>query len=88
MLKMTSKDWIQYSTAVAMIVSGIILAFMNIIPIPGLDGGYILFILVEMITGKKPSDKFLGIANTIGFVFLILLMVYALGLDFRRFIFK
>ena len=47
-----------------------------------------LFILVEMITGKKPSDKFLGIANTIGFVFLIALMVYALGLDFRRFIFK
>ncbi|MCR5550150.1 MAG: site-2 protease family protein, partial [Bacteroidales bacterium] len=67
---------------------GIILAFMNIIPIPALDGGYILFILVEMITGKKPSDKFLGIANTIGFILLILLMVYALGLDFRRFFFK
>ena len=67
---------------------GIILAFMNIIPIPGLDGGYILFILVEMITGKKPSDKFLSVANTIGFALLILLMVYALGLDFRRFIFK
>ena len=41
-----------------------------------------------MITGKKPSDKFLGIANTIGFAFLIVLMVYALGLDFRRFFFK
>jgi regulator of sigma E protease len=67
---------------------GIILAFMNIIPIPGLDGGYILFILVEMITGKKPSDKFLSVANTIGFAFLIVLMVYALGLDFKRFIFK
>ena len=66
----------------------LILAFMNIIPIPGLDGGYILFILVEMITGRKPSDKFLSVANTIGFALLILLMVYALGLDFRRFIFS
>ena len=79
-------DWYRFWSMTALL--GIILAFMNIIPIPGLDGGYILFILVEMITGKKPSDKFLGIANTIGFVFLIALMVYALGLDFRRFIFK
>lgn len=79
-------DWYRFWSMTALL--GIILAFMNIIPIPGLDGGYILFILVEMITGKKPSDKFLGIANTIGFVLLMILMVYALGLDFRRFIFK
>jgi len=79
-------DWYRFWSMTALL--GIILAFMNIIPIPGLDGGYILFILVEMVTGKKPSDKFLGIANTIGFVLLIILMVYALGLDFRRFIFK
>ena len=79
-------DWYKFWNMTALL--GIILAFMNIIPIPGLDGGYILFILVEMITGKKPSDKFLGIANTIGFIFLIILMVYALGLDFKRFIFK
>ncbi len=79
-------DWYRFWSMTALL--GIILAFMNIIPIPGLDGGYILFILVEMITGKKPSDKFLGIANTIGFVLLIALMVYALGLDFRRFLFK
>jgi len=79
-------DWYRFWSMTALL--GIILAFMNIIPIPGLDGGYILFILVEMITGKKPSDKFLGIANTIGFVLLILLMVYALGLDFKRFFFK
>lgn len=79
-------DWYRFWNMTALL--GIILAFMNIIPIPGLDGGYILFILVEMITGKKPSDKFLGIANTIGFVLLMLLMVYALGLDFKRFIFK
>lgn len=79
-------DWYRFWSMTALL--GIILAFMNIIPIPGLDGGYILFILVEMITGKKPSDKFLGIANTIGFILLIMLMVYALGLDFKRFIFK
>lgn len=79
-------DWYRFWNMTALL--GIILAFMNIIPIPGLDGGYLLFILVEMVTGKKPSDKFLGIANTIGFVLLILLMVYALGLDFHRFFFK
>lgn len=79
-------DWYRFWNMTALL--GIILAFMNIIPIPGLDGGYLLFILIEMITGKKPSDKFLGIANTIGFVLLILLMVYALGLDFHRFFFK
>jgi len=79
-------DWYRFWSMTALL--GIILAFMNIIPIPGLDGGYILFILVEMITGKKPSDKFLSVANTIGFALLIVLMVYALGLDFRRFIFK
>ena len=79
-------DWYRFWSMTALL--GIILAFMNIIPFPGLDGGYILFILVEMITGKKPSDKFLSVANTIGFVLLIALMVYALGLDFRRFIFK
>lgn len=79
-------DWERFWNMTALL--GIILAFMNIIPIPALDGGYILFILVEMVTGRKPSDKFLGIANTIGFILLILLMVYALGLDFHRFIFK
>ncbi|MCQ2283662.1 MAG: RIP metalloprotease RseP [Bacteroidales bacterium] len=79
-------DWARFWNMTALL--GIILAFMNIIPIPGLDGGYILFILVEMVTGRKPSDKFLGIANTIGFAFLILLMAYALGLDFWRFFIK
>lgn len=62
----------------------IILAFMNFLPIPALDGGYILFILVEMITGRKPSDKFLGIANTIGFILLFALLIYANGMDIFR----
>lgn len=66
----------------------IILAFMNIIPIPGLDGGYTLFLIVEMITGRKPSDKFLEVANTCGFGLLILLLVYANANDIYRFFIK
>lgn len=66
----------------------VILAFMNIIPIPGLDGGHVLFLLWEMITGRKASDKVLEVANTIGFVFLLLLLVYANGADIFRAFFK
>ena len=62
----------------------IILAFMNILPIPALDGGYIFFILIEMLTGRKPSDKFISYANTVGFAILIALMVWANGLDISR----
>ena len=66
----------------------VILAFMNVLPIPALDGGYILFLIVEMVTRRKPSDKFLEIANTIGLVFLLLLLVYANGNDIYRFFIK
>lgn len=55
----------------------LILAFMNIIPIPALDGGYVLFLLVEVITGKRMSDKFLEVANTIGLVILFGLLIMA-----------
>ena len=65
----------------------IILAFMNVLPIPALDGGHALFTLYEMITGRKPSDKFMEYAQMVGMVFLLGLMVYALGLDIWR-IFK
>ena len=63
------------------------LAFMNLLPIPALDGGHALFCLIEMITGRKPSDKVLETAQMIGMILLLGLMVYALGLDFWR-IFK
>lgn len=66
----------------------IILAFMNIIPIPALDGGYILFLLVEIITRRRPSDRFIEIANTIGFFFLLALLFFANGNDFYRVFFK
>ena len=65
----------------------IILAFMNFLPIPALDGGYILFLLVEMITRRKPSDKFLEKANEIGFWLLIVLLVLANGNDILKLFF-
>jgi regulator of sigma E protease len=65
----------------------LILAFMNFLPIPALDGGYILFLLFEMITRRKPSDKFLEIANTIGFWILIALLIFANGNDILKIFF-
>ena len=65
----------------------VILGFMNILPIPALDGGHILFLLVEIVTGRKPGDKFLEYAQIAGMVLLLGLMAYALGLDvFRLFV--
>lgn len=75
-------DWQHFWTLTA--IFSIILAFMNILPIPALDGGHALFTLVEMITGRKPGDKFMEYAQMAGMVLLLGLMVYALGLDFWR----
>jgi regulator of sigma E protease len=65
----------------------LILAFMNFLPIPALDGGYVLFLLFEMITGKQPSDKFLEVANNIGFWLLIALLIFANGNDILKLFF-
>lgn len=62
------------------------LAVMNLIPIPGLDGGHILFTIYEMITGRKPSVRFLSIAQMIGMVLLMALMILAFGNDIGRLI--
>ena len=62
----------------------IILAVMNILPIPGLDGGHVLFLIWEVVTRRKPSDKFLERATTIGFILLLLLVIYANGNDIIR----
>jgi regulator of sigma E protease len=59
----------------------IILAVMNILPIPALDGGHVLFLLFEMITGRKPSDKFLEYAQITGMVILFALLIFANGND-------
>ena len=77
-----SWDWEKFWTLTA--IFSIILAFMNVLPIPALDGGHALFILYEMITGRKPSDKFMEYAQVVGMVLLFGLMFYALGLDFWR----
>ncbi|MCQ2347389.1 MAG: RIP metalloprotease RseP [Paludibacteraceae bacterium] len=72
-------DW-GYFWHITAVIS-LMLAFMNFLPIPALDGGYILFLLVEMITRKKPSDKFLEKANNIGFWLLMALVIFANGND-------
>ena len=66
----------------------VILAVMNLLPIPALDGGHILFILIEMLTGKKPNDKVMGYIQMSGMIFLLLLMLYANGNDIYRFLIK
>ena len=62
----------------------IILAVMNLLPIPGLDGGYVLFLLFELVSGRKVSDKVMEKATTVGLVLLLGLMLYANGLDIFR----
>lgn len=66
----------------------IILAFMNILPIPALDGGHVMFLLYEVIARRKPSDKFLEYAQMAGMAILFALLLYANGNDLFRFVFK
>jgi len=75
-------DWQSFWALTA--IFSILLAFMNVLPIPALDGGHALFTLVEMITGRKPSDKFIEYAQMVGMILLFALMAYALGLDIFR----
>lgn len=77
-------DWYQFLQILALL--SIMLAVMNLIPIPGLDGGHILFTLWEMITGRKPSDKFLAVMQIIGLALIMMLMVMAFGNDIGRLI--
>lgn len=66
----------------------VILAFMNILPIPGLDGGHVLFLIFEMVTGRPPNQKFMEYAQITGMILLIALVLYANGMDVVRAIFK
>jgi len=75
-------DWYVFWKMTAFL--SIILAFMNILPIPALDGGHVLFLLYEMITGRKPSEQFMIIAEYIGFGILLLLLLIANGNDVLR----
>lgn len=72
-------DWESFWNLTALL--SIILAVMNILPIPALDGGHVLFLLFEMVTGRKPSDKFLEYAQIVGMVLLFSLLIYANGND-------
>ncbi len=75
-------SWLNFLTLTAFI--SVALAFMNLLPIPGLDGGYVIFLLFEMISGKKVSEKVMERATTVGLVLLLGLMVYVNGLDILR----
>lgn len=68
-------DWQAFWNLTAFL--SLILAFMNILPIPALDGGHVLFLLFEMVTGKKPGDKFLEYAQIVGMIILLSLLVFA-----------
>ncbi|MBQ7697127.1 MAG: site-2 protease family protein [Paludibacteraceae bacterium] len=78
-------DWATFWHMTA--VLSLILAFMNFLPIPGLDGGYILFLLFEIVTRRQPSDKFLERANMVGWVILIGLLLLANGNDLMKWLF-
>lgn len=78
-------DWHEFWLMIAFL--SIILAFMNILPIPALDGGHALFLIVEMITGKQPSDKFMERAQMIGMLLILGLFVLATYNDLAKFVF-
>jgi regulator of sigma E protease len=79
-------DWQRFWSLTAFL--SIILAVMNILPIPALDGGHVLFLLFEVITGRKPSDKFLEYAQIGGMILILALLLYANGNDILRLIRK
>ncbi len=77
-------DWHRFWGLTAFL--SIMLAFMNLLPIPALDGGHVVFTLYEIISGRKPSDNFLEKAQIVGFIFLITLLLYANGNDVYKWI--
>ena len=77
-------DWYRFMSLLALL--SIMLGVMNLLPIPALDGGHIVICLYEMITGRKPGDKFLVVTQWLGMVLLLLLMLLAFGNDIGRLI--
>ena len=72
-------NWLVFWNITALL--SVMLAVMNLLPIPVLDGGHVLFALYEIITRRKPGERFMEIAQTIGFALLLLLLIYANGND-------
>lgn len=79
-------DWYSFWSMTALL--SVVLAVMNILPIPALDGGHVMFLMYEIITRRKPSEKFLEYAQTIGMFLLFGLLLYANGNDIIKLIFK
>lgn len=79
-------EWEKFWTLTGLI--SLVLAFMNLLPIPALDGGHAVFLVIEMIKGKPLSDKFMERAQLVGFVILIGLMIFAFGNDISKFFLK
>jgi len=79
----TTWDWEQFWKITA--VLSLILGFMNLLPIPALDGGHVMFLLYEMVSGKKPSDKVMEVTTMIGMILLFGLLLYANGMDIIRY---
>ncbi len=79
-------DWYSFWRVTGFL--SIILAVMNILPIPALDGGHVLFLLWEVVTRRKPSDKFMEWAQIVGLVLLFALLIFAFGNDIYRFFIK
>ena len=71
--------WQSFWTLTAFL--SIMLAILNVLPIPALDGGHVFFLIIEMITGKKPGDKFMEYAQIVGMLLLLALVLYANGND-------
>ncbi|MGB1448774.1 MAG: RIP metalloprotease RseP [Flavobacteriaceae bacterium] len=78
-------DWQGFWSSTALI--SIILAFMNVLPVPALDGGHVMFLLYEMLSGRKPNDKFMEYAQMFGFFLLLALVLFANGNDLYRWLF-
>ncbi|HEY8935099.1 MAG TPA: RIP metalloprotease RseP, partial [Cyclobacteriaceae bacterium] len=75
-------DWFRFWSLTGLL--SMVLAFMNLLPIPALDGGHVVFLTYEMISRSKPSDKFLETAQKVGMVFLLVLMVFIFGNDILK----
>ena len=75
-------DWVKFWTITGML--SMVLAFMNLLPIPALDGGHVVFLTYEIISGRPPSDSFLEASQKVGMVLLLCLMVFAFGNDIYK----
>ena len=79
-------NWLSFWEITAFI--SMMLAFLNILPIPALDGGHIVFVIYEMVSRRKPSDKVIEYSQITGLIFLFMLMIYANANDIYRFLIK